>query len=97
MAWVKKSLDGDGGDGGAGDPPKLPVLEQDVSRGAYRVPKGHTPVAFVPLIRGARCTSCKWVSDDLKECLQEDYRRFMGTKLLPGPAHLICSDWWEGK
>ena len=80
-------------------PQGLPVIQHAVStrNGKFRLDKNHTPVVVVPFLRGARCTSCKWVSKDLKRCLQKDYQKFMGTDLLPGPAHLICSDWWQAK
>lgn len=76
---------------------KLPVIGQSVSAGRYHMPANHTPVVVVPLFRGARCSTCKWVTPDLKRCVQPDYIKFMGTELLPGPAHRICSDWWEAK
>jgi hypothetical protein len=74
---------------------QLPIIGQSVNADYYHLPKNHQPVIVVPLVKGARCTSCKWVSTDLKHCLQKDYQRFMGTSRLPGPAWRICSDWWE--
>lgn len=74
---------------------KLPIVGQPVFAGRYTMPVDHEPVVFVPRIRGARCTSCKWLAENEVDCLSGNYIRFMGTTRLPGPAHLICSDWWE--
>jgi hypothetical protein len=53
---------------------------------AMRVPKG-----------GSSCASCKYVSDDGKDCSNEHYQTWNGSKHLPYAADEYCSDWYEPK
>jgi hypothetical protein len=55
-------------------------------KAAMRVPKG-----------GSSCASCKYVSDDGKDCSNTHYQAYNGSKHLPAPADEYCSDWYEPK
>jgi GNAT superfamily N-acetyltransferase len=57
----------------------------DTHQAAMRVPKG-----------GSSCSSCRFVSEDKKECSNEHFIKWNnGSKELPLPADEYCSDWYE--
>lgn len=60
------------------------VSYPDDHKAAMRVPKG-----------GSSCASCKYVSDDKKQCSNEYFIKYNGSKDLPVAADEYCSDWFE--
>jgi ADP-ribose pyrophosphatase YjhB (NUDIX family) len=62
-----------------------PTYPRDHKAG-MRVPKG-----------GSSCASCKYVSDDGKDCSNIHFRVWNGSSHLPAPADEYCSDWYEPK
>lgn len=58
----------------------------DDHKAAMRVPKG-----------GSSCLSCKYVSQDKKQCSNKYFIAYNGSKDLPLPADEFCSDWYEPK
>jgi hypothetical protein len=58
-------------------------------------PKTHQAAMCVPK-GGSSCASCRFVSEDKKECSNEYYIKWNnGSKVLPLPADEYCSDWFE--
>jgi hypothetical protein len=73
------------------------TLRQSLKAGEATYPDDHKAAMQVPK-GGSSCASCKYVSEDKKECSNEYYIKWNdGSKKLPLPADEFCSDWWEPK
>jgi hypothetical protein len=57
-------------------------------------PANHQPGMRVPK-GGSSCSSCKYLSENGKECTSEFFIKWHGTDKLPAPANEYCSDWYE--
>jgi hypothetical protein len=55
-------------------------------KAAMRVPKG-----------GSSCMKCKFLGEDEKSCTSSYFLAWNGSKILPAPADVFCSDWFESK
>ena len=57
-------------------------------------PPNHKPAMRVPE-GGSSCSSCEYLSDDEKHCKNKYFKKWHGTDILPAPANIFCSDWYE--
>lgn len=65
-------------------------------QGKFVLPKDHSPGLRVPK-GGSCCANCEYLLPSGKECGNEHFQEWHGSKRLPAPADEYCSDWWEGK
>ena len=77
------------------------VTRQQILAKAERVdvPNGHRSYMRVPAgSGGASCASCRYLSEDGKQCSSKFFQTWNGgSALLPYPADESCSDWYEPK
>jgi len=57
-------------------------------------PKDHVPAMRVPK-GGSSCSSCEYLGQDGKSCMNEFFQKWNGSAKLPAPADQFCSDWYE--
>jgi hypothetical protein len=72
------------------------IPAKEAKLGPIKYPSNHKPGMEVP-IGGSSCSSCKYLGEDKKTCINQYFILWNGSKLLPAPADKYCSDWYEPK
>lgn len=67
-----------------------------MNSGPISYPRNHEPGMRVPA-GGSSCSSCEYVSGDMKHCTNKYFIRWHGGNVLPARADSFCSDWYIPK